>query len=373
MPVDIESGDLNGDGKPEMVVAADKPITAIDSNGKVLWRFATTPPAQTVAVGDIDGDGHDDVAAYGGFQPSNLYAISGSGAEFWRYPLPAGANVQIGDVTGDGRNEVIAASTSTLFVFDSEGSVLFTRTFPPYITSIVLGDVADGGGLEVVVSYGFTCPSCGVQVVDGSNNIVWNFSTPVRLGQAVTGDLNADGRADVIVGELDYYSGNAYAIDSSGAVLWKFEQGKPVFPYAIAFALGDVDGDGALDIAFGSADGHVYVISANGQMTWRFDVHAPITQVAVGDLDGDARLEVAASTIGLQRVGARGVYGIDSDGTQLWFWPRVNVSSVKGFNDLVIADVNGDGRDDVLAIQADQSDTGHYGRLFALSDPRAQP
>jgi hypothetical protein len=258
-----------------------------------------------------------------------------------------------------------------LFVFDNKGSILFTRAFPPYITSIALGDVTDGGGLEVMASYGFTCPSCGVQVVDGSNNIVWNFSTPARLGQAIAGDLNADGRADVIVGEWDVHSRNAYAIDSSGALLWKFEQGEPLSALGgAALALGDVDGDDALDIVLGSADSHVYVISANGQATWKFATGAHITQVAVGDLDGDARLEVAASTIGPKRFGPRGVYGIDSDGTQRWFWPRVNVSSVKGFLDLVIADVDGDGRDDVLAIQSDHSDTGHYGRLFALSDPQ---
>jgi hypothetical protein len=232
-----------------------------------------------------------------------------------------------------------------------------------------LGDVVEDDGLELVISYGYSCPPCGVQVVDGSGNIVWNFSTPVRLGAAVAGDLNADARDDVIVGEWNIGARNVYALDSSGAFLWKFEQGEPVLGFgAAALALGDIDGDGALDIVLGSADHHVYVISADGQVTWAFETGSPVSQVAVGDLDGDARNEIAASTFGSRRVGPRGVYGIDSDGTERWFFPRSQVSSVKGFQDLVIADVNGDGRDDVVAIQDDQN-TGRYGLAFALSDP----
>jgi hypothetical protein len=82
---------------------------------------------------------------------------------------------------------------------------------PSYINSIALGDVADGAGSEIIVSYGFRCPPCGVQVVDGSNNIVWNFAAPYRLGQAVTGDLSADGRAHVVVGEWDDDAITVYA------------------------------------------------------------------------------------------------------------------------------------------------------------------
>ena len=381
-PIDIEVGDLNGDSRPDVVVGYSEPaIVAIDSGGDVLWRFATRRWVWHVAVGDIDGDGRDDVAAYDTY-PNNLYAISGSGAELWSYRLPATGNIQIGDVTGDGRNEVIvgtdldpihAGDSSALFVFDNQGSVLFRFSVPSFILSIVLADVTGDDGLEVVISYGYICPPCGVRVIDGSGNLVWDFSTPVRPGEAVAGDLNNDGKADVVVAESDFGARNVYAIDSSGSFLWRFEQ-EAVFGFGLAaLALGDIDDDGSLNIVLGSADHHIYVLDTEGQVKWAFETGSDVSQIAVGDLDGDGRNEIAASTIGPPSVWPRtGVYAIDSNGSQRWFFPKSAAPSVQGFRDLVIADVNNDGRAEVVAIQDEQASTGDDGLVVALSTPIAE-
>jgi hypothetical protein len=211
-------------------------------------------------------------------------------------------------------------------------------------------------------------------VVDGSGNLVWNFPTPVRPGEAVAGDLNSDGNADVVVGEWDIGARNVYAIDSSGSLLWRVEQGAPVFGFgSAALALGDIGGDGSPDIVVGSSDHHVYVIDTEGQVKWTFETGSSASQVAVGDLDGDGRNEIAASTIGPLPVWPRtGVYAIESDGSQRWFFPKSPATGVQGFRDLVIADVNNDGRAEVVAIQDDQTPTGDDGLVFALSTPIAE-
>lgn len=371
-PIDIQVGDLNGDSKPDVVVGYSEPaILAIGNDGGVLWRFETKNWVWHVAIGDINGDGKNDVAGYEAQQPSFLYAIDNRGEEIWSYQLPITGSgnefsdhVKIGNVLGDGKNETIvgADASSTLYIFDNQGSVQRTYSVPSYITSLELSDFTGNGVLHMVVSYGSQCPPCGIQVVDGLGDLIWNYATPVRLGDAAVGDINGDGKADVLVTE--WTNGNrrkVYAIDNSGSLLWTFDlEGE-----AATLALHDINGDGKLDVIFGSSDHHVYAIDSKGQLIWKFYTRANVFKVDAGDLDGDGRIEVAAATMG----DTGGVYAIRSDGSLMWFFPKTDDNGdIQGFRDLVVADLDGDDSDEVVAIQDDLG-TGENGLVYALATP----
>lgn len=372
-PIDIQVGDLNGDSKPDVVVGYSEPaILAIGSGGEVLWRFETKNWVWHVAIGDINGDGKNDVAGYEAQQPSFLYAIDNRGEELWSYQLPITGSgnefsdhVKIGNVLGDGKNEVIvgADASSTLYIFDSQGSVQRTYNTPSLITSLELSDFTGNRVLHMVVSYGRRCPPCGIQVVDGLGNLIWNYATPVRLGDAAVGDINGDGKVDVVVTEWTSASGRkVYAIDNFGSLLWTFDlEGE-----ANSLALHDVNGDGKLDVIFGSSDHHVYAIDSKGQLIWKFGTGTNVFKVDAGDLDADGRIEVAAATMG----DTGGVYAIRSDGSLMWFFPKKAVEDVGGFRDLVVVDIDGDGDDEVVAIQDDIGiGTGESGLVYALTTP----
>jgi hypothetical protein len=395
----IVSGYLNGDSRPDFVIGYSEPqcqssadscqssLLAIDSDGNFLWRFQANTWVWEVAIGDIDGDGRDDVAAYEYQSPNYLYAIGASGAELWRRRLAVTGSgnefadhIRIGDVTGDGRNEVIVgvAGYGGVFVFDSHGSLVVSHDISSEpesgsVTSIELADLNADGMDDIVVSYGYRCPPCGIEVIDGFGNVLWDFPTPLRLGDAATGDINGDGRPDVVVGEWNDGHG-VYAIDSSGDLLWKFEHAGPASGNGGApLALGDIDRDGRIDVVFGSfQDGHVYVLDGDGRVMWTFNARARVSRVAIGDVDGDGRNEIAATTVvDYETVaGQVGVYALDSDGTLLWFSPKSASHAVPGFWDLVVIDVNGDGRAEVIAVQADLG-TGENGFAVALATSNA--
>jgi hypothetical protein len=397
--MDIASGYLNGDSRPDFVIGYSEPqcqgaadscqssLLAIDSDGNVLWRFQANTWVWEVAIGDIDGDGRDDVAAYEYESPHYLYAIGASGAELWRRPLPVTGtgneiadHIRIGDVTGDGRNEIIVGVSgyAGVFVFDNQGSLQFSHDLSSKpesgsVTSIELADLNADGADEIVVSYGYRCPPCGIQAIDGFGNVLWNLSTPLRPGDAATGDLNGDARPDVVVGDWDYYGHAVYAIDSSGALLWEFDHAGPASGNGGApLALGDIDGDSRNDIALGSfQDGQLYVLNGDGQVIWTFNTRARLSQVAIGDVDGDGRNEIAATTVVDETGGGQaGVYALDSDGVLLWFFPKSAVHEVPGFKDLLVIDVNGDGRAEVVSAQADLGD-GENGFVVALATSNA--
>lgn len=117
---DLALGDLDGDGRVEVVVAASREVAALRaSDGHLLWthRRPASRMAElywTVGVGDVDGDRAHDVIVPG----QRLLALRGSnGALLWEYEPQGGggpsnfSTVALADVNGDGAADVGAEFT----------------------------------------------------------------------------------------------------------------------------------------------------------------------------------------------------------------------------------------------------------------------
>jgi len=307
--------------------------------------------------------------------------------ELWNrtlLPAPGGAPVKIGDVDGIGGNEIIVGASfppfepSTLVAFDSLGNPILNYSTPSGTGFIELADLTGDLVEEVVFSYGYRCPPCGIQAIKGDGTLLWDLPHPVRLGDGVVGDITNDSKPDVVVVELTHEGNKVHAIDNLGFLLWTFQlQGG-----ATSVALGDLSGNGIPEVVVGSTDHHVYVIDGSGQLMWSFDTGASVVKVDVGDLDGDDQNEVAAANVAAwdqysggsnEVLDPAGVYGIDSDGSFMWFFPKEKGRVlegpgfiVKGFWDLVVADIDGDEIDEVVGIAQDE-------HVYALKTHRPSP
>jgi hypothetical protein len=138
---------------------------------------------------------------------------------------------------------------------------------------------------------------------------VWEMTGPPGW---IPEDLNKDGRVDiydaiilapnfgqsamdVVIGSLD---GNVYSINARAQAKWMLSTGGPVYGSA---GLADFDSDGDLEIVIGSTDGRVYFINGDenkngiidaGEVT-SFLTGGPVfSSPAIGDVDGDGDLEV---------------------------------------------------------------------------------
>ncbi|MGC4118532.1 MAG: FG-GAP-like repeat-containing protein [Myxococcales bacterium] len=166
-PVSVAIGDLNRDGKPDLAVAndMDDTVTVLLNSGYGTFFSATSYPTGaypvSVAIGDLDGDGWADlaVACSSGTAMSRTAVVSvllnhaGTFAQSMDYPVGTGwlpQSVAMGDLDGDGDRDLVVASfqVSKMSLFTNQGDGTFApkvdlATAPTGWTNV--------GGAEVAV------------------------------------------------------------------------------------------------------------------------------------------------------------------------------------------------------------------------------
>ncbi|MCP4803919.1 MAG: S8 family serine peptidase [Proteobacteria bacterium] len=181
---------------------------------------------------------------------------------------------------------------------------------------------------------------------EGANHLgsAWFAEMDVRqglIGTLAVGDVDGDGSPDVVGGTLQ---GELWAWSASGEVL----PGFPVEPDPVTFtsrdalldegwfaspALGDIDGDGTLDIVAAGMDQQVYVFDGTGSKVSGFPVRLAypgyedlatriVSSPALGDVDGDGDLDIAIGTNETLNGFNGAIYVVDSDGSVLPGWPQ---------------------------------------------------
>jgi hypothetical protein len=300
--------DLDGDGKLDVVVgAADQHIYAVKGNGRDVpgWPVlasdgATAKILSSPAVGDLDGDGRPEVVegtaeAYGSTPTTSgrLYAFAHDGKRLAGWPVHppalaanaiplAGQGVPdspvLADVDGDRKDEVAitGAFTGSPAIYGADGRV---RTQPQALGTLGIGGNAAfgrqsaGGPLRLfggMISAGLAVaqllpatPAPFDHLMGGwdarSGAPVRGFPARVEGWQILAGpaiaDVDGDGTSEVIAGG----SGDvlhAFRADGSEPDGWPRDLGG----WAVAVpAIGDIDGDGALELVVVTRDGWLYV------------------------------------------------------------------------------------------------------------------
>jgi len=242
----------------------------------------------------------------------------------------------VADLAGDGRERGIVAGREELFAVRDEGKILWHwrtkgrfMTYPAVLTrsgkpSLIYA--ADNSGL-------FTC-------LDGMGQMVWQaqLKGPSSWSASVVCDLQGDGNFEVL--QTDE-TGMVSAFSAlTGKLLWQAKlKGVPVSP-----AVGDLDGDGKLEIVVATGEGILTALNSEGQVLWERPIGgssqswATSAPVIFADSEGRGRV-AAASSDGK-------FFCLDNKGEVLWWRPtRGAVAST-----ISVGDLDLDGRADICLI-----------------------
>jgi hypothetical protein len=347
-----------GTAQPASAAALPEPWASVNY-GSANWGGVT--------LADIDGNGQPDIVT--GDHDGYVHVRRTDGSEIWRSPAVVsgcsrcnGAPTAIdttptvADIDGDGTPEILVGVGSIDKPNQPGGLVVFNRN-----------------GSKRWSWYGYDThnqwnPGAGA---DG-------FPESVRSAPAV-GDVDGDGRKDIVFGGMDL---RFYVLNADSSVKGSFYHDDTIFSSP---ALHDIDGNGSQEIFFGGDstpggpedwDGGVFrALSWQGGLVEMWKQRIPAffqSSPAIADIDGDGRWEVVTGTSNVNRPGGNAVYAYHlSDGSPVAGWPVA--TSGPTYGSIALGDLDGNGRPDVVA--SDLSGhigawTGNGGRLWYV-DPHA--
>jgi hypothetical protein len=263
----------------------------------------------SVALGDLDGDGDLDAVVGNYGAATTLWFNDGAGTYTERsQSLEAGDvyAVALGDVDGDGDLDAVTGTdmgqANALWINNGTGSFDIDNQYLGYwdTRALALGDMDNDGDLDILFgnSYGETNR---LWINDGTGQF---SDSGQELGTAQTyalalGDLDGDADLDLFVGNLEGEPDEVWLNDGAGTLI---SSGEPLGHWATwSLDLGDIDADGDLDAVTGQVEwgltgsqkNRVWVNDGNGQFTTNQTLGEwDSLSIALGDLEGDGDLDI---------------------------------------------------------------------------------
>ena len=335
--------DVNGDGKLDIIVVDDNnpaQVWTLLGNGDGTFQAPTAvalsgPAGSDVVFADLNGDGFLDIADndFNTNQVTVYLATSASAyAPGAAYATSDGnynaCSLTAGDLSGDGKPELVTANCSdsgndvTVYVNNGDGTFATgvyydgamsggtnSGAASVYTEGVTIADVNGDGKADLIAS---NDDSGDITVLLGNGDGTVNIPTVgYAVGgyprtDAIVGDFNGDGLADIIVPDdefsLVYLKGYG---DGTFRSSLNYYAATTAYAYSFGMATGDFNGDGQTDFVIGNNCSScttpmgitVFLSRPDGSLQpgVNYGTSNSLGFVAVADFNGDGKLDIAAT------------------------------------------------------------------------------
>jgi hypothetical protein len=378
-----------------------------DLSTTTFTSIASLTAASGLSTADLNGDGNGDLVVVNDYNATSAYVsvALGNGDGTFQTPVnyPIAGNMSVAavieDVNNDGKLDIVAVSdTQQISVLLGNGDGTFqaaqsfaapalpgytSNTYTP-ILGLITADVNGDGKKDIICSDGVVLLGNGNGTFTPVATPAFPYTTdnPGGFGPGMaSGDINNDGKVDLVV-------------DTGSTIFTYLGKGNGTFTPGTSYAainnsgyvtVSDLDGDGNLDIYNGLADGGIYsgddtdsatayVLMGNGDGTF---VGAPqVTGVYtgnnLGDVNGDGVLDLITNATGPYNTPGP-VFTVQLGTTKGAFNPVSTITAPASFNinagntltganvttatTYAVADLNGDGKADLVFLDSNLTDT----------------